>query len=123
MNNTVLVVDDELSVRTVVRVQLQLAGYRVIEAATGDEALAKLDEHEPCVVLLDLRMPGVDGWEVLEQLHESGRLERVPVLLFSAHASAEELERGIELGCSGLVKKPFRQADLLDAVGVAVASG
>jgi CheY-like chemotaxis protein len=119
MSRKVLVVDDEPDVLLATRLLLQTAGYSVLEARTGEEALALVEEAEPDAMFLDLRMPDMDGWDVLEELGARGHLERVPVIVLSAHGSPGRVERSVELGAKAYVRKPFRKADLtraLDAV-------
>jgi CheY-like chemotaxis protein len=119
MSRKVLLVDDEPDVLLATRLLLQTAGYSVLEAKTGEEALALVEEGKPDAIFLDLRMPGMDGWDVLAELRARGYLERIPVIVLSAHGSPGRVEQSLELGAKAYVRKPFRKADLtraLDAV-------
>ncbi|MBV8221619.1 MAG: response regulator [Solirubrobacterales bacterium] len=116
MSRTVLLVDDEPDVLFATCVALRAMGYSVIAAAEGREGLELAETCEPDAILLDLRMPGVDGWSVLEELRAKGTSSRVPVIVLSAHADPSAVERSIQLGASGYVRKPFRAAELAGAL-------
>ena len=116
MSHTVLVVEDEPDILLAARVMLEAEGYAVIEATGGREALAVASETRVDAVLLDLRMPGIDGWAVLEELCSKRVSSRLPVVVLSAHPDPSAVERSIELGARGYVRKPFRAADLKRAL-------
>jgi CheY-like chemotaxis protein len=122
VSTSILVVDDEPDLVILARFQLEDAGYRVRVAEGGEKALRALDEQVPDAVLLDLRMQGVDGWQVLEHIRSRGRLKDVPVIVLSAHASAATVEQALELGCRGYVMKPFSGGDLVSALETALSS-
>lgn len=103
------------------RVTLQSAGYRVIEASCGPDALVMIQTEGPDVMLLDIRMPDMDGWEVLERLKGADLLDDLRVVMFSAHEMASAPERVRERGGAGFLAKPFMPEELVDAVGSAVA--
>jgi CheY-like chemotaxis protein len=119
---TVLVVDDEPDVRLIARLVLTAAGFEVREVGSGDAALAELrTASAPDVVLLDLRMPGLHGWEVLRHLRADDVLRSLPVVVFTADLDSQadapkELRDG-----DVLLTKPFQADDLLRAVQDAVA--
>ena len=114
---TVLVVDDEPDVRLVVRMILTVAGHDVAEASTGEEALAALEDGlKPDAVLLDIRMPGIDGWEVLRRVRAHPRLSTLPVVIFTAHLSAREDPGGDLPSYDRFLTKPFDPDELLGAV-------
>ena len=115
----VLVVDDEDDIRTVARLFLEMRGHDATEAVSGEEALAALECQSPDVVLLDLRMPGIGGWGVLDVLQERDRLRDLPVIVVSAHADAASAERAIEIGCRAYLAKPFTSAELTAALEAA----
>jgi CheY-like chemotaxis protein len=121
---TVLVVEDEPDLLLLARRMLEELGYAVIEASGGEEALDLAENQEVDAVLLDLRMPGMDGWAVLDQLRATGTISRLPVIVLSAHADPAAVKRSADLGAKGYVKKPYRVADLtraLEAVRVPAA--
>lgn len=116
MTRRVLIVDDEPDIRLLIRINLLAAGYEVLEAGNGREAIDILEGEEPDLVLLDLRLPELDGWDVLEHLKKRGVAERVPVVAISAHASPTTKERAREVGFRSYVSKPFTPEELLEVV-------
>jgi CheY-like chemotaxis protein len=113
----VLVVDDEPDIALICRLALTLAGFDVEACENGTEALAFLADRTPDVVLLDLRLPDLSGWEILDQLRGEGRLDDLRVVLFSAHAGVAQ--RAIESGCVAFLPKPFTPDDLVANVTAA----
>jgi DNA-binding response OmpR family regulator len=111
--STILVVDDELDVRSLVRKILELRGYEVREAATGRDALKALFEQRPDAVVLDVSMPGLDGWGTLERIRE---LTDVPVLMLTAQTQEIDKVRGLNAGADGYMTKPFGRQELLARV-------
>ena len=112
----VLLVDDEGSIRTICRVNLESDGLTVSEAADGREALEGIRRERPEIVLLDVMMPEVDGWEVAERLASDPDTRDIPVVFLSARASREDKARARELGAVGYVVKPFDPVMLGTAV-------
>jgi two-component system phosphate regulon response regulator PhoB len=100
-------VDDEDSIRTICRVNLETDGLTVVEAADGREALERLRRQQPELVLLDVMMPDVDGWQVAAELAADPATCDVPVVFLSARASREDKARAQELGAVGYIVKPF----------------
>ncbi|MFP4476481.1 MAG: response regulator [Desulfatibacillaceae bacterium] len=115
---TVLVADDEKVVRVGCRRILEAEGHSVAEAADGLEALALAEEQRFDVVLLDLRMPGMGGTQVLDRL--GARYPELPVVVISGHASRETETDCLERGAVAFVSKPFRSDDIVAVVGRAV---
>jgi DNA-binding response OmpR family regulator len=109
MNRTVLLIDDDESLRQVMSQYLTQEGYRVIAAGSGAEALKLFYAERPDAVLLDLMMPGMDGWEVCARLRE---LSDSPILLVTARTSQEDKLRGFRLGIDDYLSKPFSLAEL-----------
>lgn len=120
MGRTVLVVDDEEDIRLLARITLQSAGFRVIEASSGNEALISVDTEGPDAMLLDVRMPGMDGWEVLDRLKAQDRLDDLRVVVFSAHEMASASEKAREHGSAGFLTKPFMPEELVAALSSAM---
>lgn len=110
---TILVVDDEPAVRDSLRLLLEDLGARVLTARDGEEGLALAEAARPHVVLTDLRMPRLDGWELLKRLRRSARLGSTPVIAMSAYVTDQETERLRAAGFDGCLAKPFHPDELV----------
>jgi two-component system KDP operon response regulator KdpE len=111
----VLVVDDQPKVLKFIEVDLKLRGFEVIKTTSGEEALRLIKSKKPDIMLLDIVMPGVDGFEVLRQLRDFSRL---PVIAFSAsHASQDEAMRS---GANDFITKPFRSDEMVRRIGLLI---
>ena len=113
---TVLVIDDELQIRRLLRVCLEANGYRVVEAATGQDGIVQAAQHPPDVVLLDLGLPDMDGVAVLKRLREWSRL---PVVVLSVRDREEDKIAALDQGADDYVTKPFATGELLARLRVA----
>jgi DNA-binding response OmpR family regulator len=113
---TVLVVDDAPPNVKLLRLILNDAGYRVLEAASGPEALATLRRDKPDIMVLDVRMPGMTGYEVCRQIREDAEFSALPVIMVTALSSPEDRIRGIEAGATDFITKPFNKKELLARV-------
>ena len=114
----VLIVEDDPDLLVVLRVNLTAMGVEPILAGDGRTAISRIQAERPDAVVLDVMLPGIDGWSVLEDLHAMG--DPVPVVVCSAKKDVEDMERARELGASGYVIKPFDIDRLVDAVMGAV---
>jgi len=112
----VLVVDDEAPIRLLCRVNLVAEGMQVIEAADGQEGLEKARRERPDVILLDVMMPLLDGWQVAEALLDDEATKAIPVVFQTARAEARDQARGLELGGIEYVTKPFNPLDLAQLI-------
>jgi DNA-binding response OmpR family regulator len=112
----VLVIDDEAPIRLLCRVNLEAEGMDVIEAADGPSGVEKAREEEPDVILLDVMMPGLDGWRVAEQLLEDDRTTRIPIIFLTARAEFRDRARGLDIGGVDYVTKPFNPLELAPLV-------
>jgi DNA-binding response OmpR family regulator len=112
----VLVVDDEPQVVWMLRFSLEAEGYQTYSARDGRAALEEIREHRPSVVLLDIMMPVMDGWSVLEELRSLPEAERPRVVVVSARASLRDRAKASELGADAFIPKPFNVDDLLAVV-------
>jgi PleD family two-component response regulator len=112
-NETILVVDDDLHIRTILGFKLEQEGFRVVQAADGPEALDKLELCEPDLVLLDVMMPGMDGFEVLHHLRGRFRTHNLPVIMLTAKGEVDEKVRGLSEGANDYVLKPFVPEELM----------
>lgn len=110
----VLIADDNPDILILLRTNLRAAGYESIEAENGQIALERIEVDRPDIVLLDLMMPVLDGWGVLEALQ--GRTDSPPVIVVSASDSAANVERARELGVAAYVTKPFNLPALVQLV-------
>ncbi len=104
---TVLVVDDEPDVLLLCRVNLEFEGYEVIEAADGEEAMERVRSARPDVVLLDVMMPKMDGWQVLGAIKEDPELADIPVVMLTAKVQDQDQIRGWSQGAADYITKPF----------------
>jgi two-component system KDP operon response regulator KdpE len=109
----ILVVDDEPHLVRAVRMYLELQGYTVFGASSGEEALKLLREKLPDLIILDVMMPGMDGFQTLEEIR---RLSNVPVIMLTARGEEDQKVRGLALGADDYVTKPFSQRELLARV-------
>src|ERR1700749_1200184 len=112
----VLVIDDEAPIRLLCRVNLEAEGMDVLEAADGPSGLEKARAEVPDVVLLDVMMPGLDGWRVAEELLDDPSTERIPIIFLTARAELRNRARGIDLGGVDYVTKPFNPVELAPLV-------
>lgn len=102
----VLLVEDEAPLRRLYAEQLTLSGFDVVEAADGANAITHTIDRGPDVVLMDLSLPGMDGWEATRRLKADRRTAHIPVVALTAHDGAGELERATRAGCDWFVPKP-----------------
>jgi two-component system, OmpR family, alkaline phosphatase synthesis response regulator PhoP len=112
----VLVIDDEAPIRLLCRVNLEAEGMNVIEAADGPSGLDKARDESPDVILLDVMMPGLDGWRVAEQLLEDERTVGIPIIFLTARAEFRDRARGLDIGGIDYVTKPFNPLELAPLV-------
>jgi DNA-binding response OmpR family regulator len=112
----VLVIDDEAPIRLLCRVNLEAEGMDVLEASDGPTGLEKARNDEPDVILLDVMMPGLDGWQVAEELLEDERTSSIPIVFLTARAEVRDRARGLDLGGIDYVTKPFNPVELAPLV-------
>lgn len=110
MDELLLIAEDDASLREVTRLGLQAEGYRVVEAADGPAALAAVSRHEPDLVLLDVMLPGLDGFEVCRRVR---RTSLVPIVMLTARSSTVDVVVGLESGADDYVTKPFELPELV----------
>jgi DNA-binding response OmpR family regulator len=112
----VLVIDDEAPIRLLCRVNLEAEKMEVLEAADGPSGLEEARTHRPDVILLDVMMPGLDGWRVAEHLLEDERTNEIPIIFLTARAEFRDRARGLDIGGVDYVTKPFNPLDLAPLV-------
>ena len=113
---TVLVVDDIPANRNLLRETLEPEGYEVLLASDGDAALKVAQRSKPDVILLDVMMPGLDGWQVAEELLDDRRTKSIPIVFLTARAEVRDRARGLDLGGIDYVTKPFNPIELAPQV-------
>jgi DNA-binding response OmpR family regulator len=111
----ILVIDDDLPLRGMLAAALRQAGFQVLLAGDGGEGHRALTIHRPDVILLDLAMPGVNGWDFLQRLKETGFLGTLPIIVLSAHLHVEP-QAILQLGVSAILPKPFNLTELIDLI-------
>lgn len=113
----ILVVDDEQDIVALVAYHLVKAGYRVSTATTGPDALRQAQQEHPALIVLDLMLPGMSGYEILEQLRGDDSLRDVAVLMLTARREEQDRIRGLSLGADDYITKPFSPQELVLRVG------
>jgi two-component system phosphate regulon response regulator PhoB len=112
----VLVIDDEAPIRLLCRVNLEAEGIAVLEASDGPSGLESARRELPDVILLDVMMPGLDGWRVAEELLDDDRTSAIPIVFLTARAELRDRVRGIDLGGVEYLTKPFNPVELAPLV-------
>lgn len=112
MTQSVLVVDDEPMARTLLRLMLVRAGYNVTEAEDGFDALEKVRINPPDIILLDVMMPGMDGFKVCEVLRDEEETKRLPIIMLSAKTDLDSINKGLRAGATKYLTKPISPEDL-----------
>jgi excisionase family DNA binding protein len=110
----VLLVDDDDRMRELVRTELEREGYDVQEAGSADEGLASIETRKPELILLDVMMPHVDGWEMLRKVQERYGAGAIPVLMFSGQVDEKARRQAASSGARGFIGKPFDLAELVE---------
>ncbi len=116
MARTVMVVDDDADILDMTRLVLEGGGYRVLPAGGGQEALRTLEEAAPDLILLDINMPDMDGWQVLRMLKVDERTTSIPVAMFSIKMEVRDKLHGLQEGAFDYIAKPFSCEELLSRV-------
>jgi len=111
----ILIVDDDDRLREFVRVNLEMEGYAVREASSAEEGLRALEDEPPDLILLDVMMPQVDGWEMLRRVQERHGVGAIPVIMFSGKVDEQALKTAAAKGAQGFVGKPFTPQQLIDS--------
>lgn len=116
MERTVLIIEDEKLIIVSTQMVLESAGFRVESARGGEEGISKVRELRPDLVLLDIMMPGIDGWETLTRLKRDPDTAEAPVIIFTARAHARGHQKSAEMGAVDYFRKPFEPDELIDLV-------
>jgi len=122
MAKILLVEDNEMN-RDMLSRRLERRGYEVIVAVDGEEGVARAKDDAPDLVVMDLSLPGIDGWEATRQLKAADETRSIPVLALTAHAMAGDRERALEAGCDEFDTKPVDLPRLVDKIEVLLGGG
>ncbi len=108
----ILVAEDEPDIRGLIRYSLEFAGFQVLEASNGEDALELATEHLPDLILLDVRMPRMDGYDACRELKDQDATKHIPVVFLSARGQEAEIKQGLKLGAEEYILKPFAPDEL-----------
>ncbi len=120
---TILVADDFLENRDILCRMLELVGHRTVSAANGQEAIELAQAHHPDIILMDLSMPVLDGWEATTRLKAIDELHHIPVLAVTGHVTPHEIQRAFDAGCVDYIAKPVDFERLIGKVTSLVNDG
>ncbi len=123
LTQSVLIVDDEPMARTLLRLMLVRAGFNVSEAEDGFDALDKVRKNRPDVILLDVMMPGMDGFSVCERLRNDAETAALPIIMLSAKTDLASINRGLRVGATVYLTKPISPEDLTRHVHEVLENG
>jgi len=112
LTQSVLIVDDEPMARTLLRLMLVRAGFNVSEAEDGFDALEKVQANQPDIILLDVMMPGMDGFTVCEELRQRKETSDLPIVMLSAKTDIDSINKGLRVGATKYLTKPISPEDL-----------
>jgi CheY-like chemotaxis protein len=118
---TVLIADDSPDIRTIMKYSLSDNGYTVVEATDGHEAVRLARQCRPVLILLDLCMPGIDGWEVANRLRGDPALEEVPIIAMTAYDVSSAVRAAFMAGCQQVIAKPFDLDEVTKAVAALIS--
>ncbi len=118
----VLIVDDDPMVTRLVRINLELEDFEVIEAWDGKTAIEIIKDNTPDLLLLDIMMPQMDGWEILKRVREDLAIKDLPIVILTAKVQDEDIARGWRMGADGYIVKPFNPVSLAEALRQVLSS-
>lgn len=116
MSHKILIVDDEKDLANLVKLNLEVEGFQCSIANSGEEALDKLNSELPDLIILDIRMPGMDGFEVLRKLKSEDKLKNIPVMMFTTCTQEKDKQLAYQIGAAAYLEKPFDPSRMLDRV-------
>ena len=116
MAKKILIVDDEPDVVTVVKIRLESAGYQTITAKDGQEALDKTYRENPDLIILDIMLPKIDGYNVCKTLRSDEEYKAIPIIMLTGRTQAQDIKMGMDLGAVSYVQKPFKSDVLLGII-------
>ena len=112
----ILIVEDSEDIRALLNELLEDTGQQLVFAVNGEDGLTAAQSYQPRLILMDLSLPGMDGWETVRQLRRMPAFEQTPILALTAHATDRDRQRAIEAGCSDYISKPFDADELLEKI-------
>ena len=115
MSKILLIEDNEMN-RDMLTRRLQKKGYEVVIAVDGEEGLAKAESEAPSLILMDMSLPGIDGWEATRRLKASARTRDIPIIALTAHAMTDDRDKALAAGCNDFDTKPVDLARLLGKI-------
>jgi two-component system cell cycle response regulator DivK len=113
MSKRILVIEDQEDNRRIVRDLLTSVGYELIEAVTGEEGVTSAEDHVPDLILMDIQLPGIDGYETTRRIKGNPALQHIPIIAVTSYALSGDDVKAYEAGCNGYVSKPFSPRALL----------
>ncbi len=116
MSKQILVVEDQEDNRRILRDLLTSAGFELVEATTGEEGVAMAETHRPDLILMDIQLPGLDGYETTRRIKGNPALQQIPVIAVTSYALSGDEVKARQAGCDGYVAKPFSPRALLAKV-------
>lgn len=119
----ILIIDDEPTIIKMVSKRLEVEGFDVLIAMDGQEGLTKAQTESPDLIVLDLMLPKLNGYEVCTLLKQDARFQKIPVMLFTAKAQMKDEQLGKECGANAYMRKPFQAKELVDTIRTLLASG
>jgi CheY-like chemotaxis protein len=122
MTKILLVEDNEMN-RDMLSRRLQKQGYEVVIAVDGEEGLAKAQAEAPALILMDMSLPGIDGWEATRRLKAAAQTQKIPVIALTAHAMSDDRERALAAGCDDFDTKPIELPRLLSKIQALLGPG
>jgi len=121
MEKTILIIEDDKFLRELIGQKLIKEGYKTSEAVDGEEGMKKLKEDKPDLVLLDLILPGIDGFEVLSRMKDDPAFSKIPVIILSNLGQKDDVEKGLKLGAVDyLIKAHFTPGEIIDKIKKAI---
>ena len=121
-DKSILVVDDSDDMRILLEQILEEEGYTLFFAADGASALEEATKHHPNLILMDMSLPGISGWQAVERLRQMSDFKRTPIIAVTAHVSQADKERAFAIGCTEHLGKPFDMIAVLDMIESLLAS-
>lgn len=123
MTQRVLIIEDEPQNQYLISFILRKAGYEVTEAASGEDGVKLVNQKTPDLILMDIKLPGIDGYEATERIRSTKAGMRVPIIALTSYAMKGDRERAFAAGCNGYIEKPIDPATIVDEIGKHLAKG